>query len=379
MRCQRQTATPTEAGTQLSRFCPAVSVPAGGLICALMCLLGSGCGEIIEDDGPRRLRLGHVYEVKSPTHAFGTSHLNDRLQEADVDLELAVYPAAQLGSESELLEQLVAGELDLAIAGPSFLAMWHPPLGVFDAAYAFEDQEHMLRVADGSVMKPHWDQLRDQFGVRVLATWPYGVRHVTGNRPIRHPDDLRSFRLRLPAATVWQASGKALGASPMPIAFSEVYMALQQGIADGQENPVPVIHAKGFHEVQRYLSLTGHIQSSIQLLINEQVWQALTGSEQAALQQAVVGLRGNVLSGIRRQESELLERWQAEGTMEIIEDVDVAAFEQRARKYFSGGFPFSKLYREIAADRRSPQSGTSRAVDPYLKVSSVTPSTQRSD
>ena len=102
-------------------------------------------------------------------------------------------------------------------------------------------------------------------------------RHITSNIPIRHPDDLKGFRLRMPGSRVWQASGESLGASPMPIAFSEVYLALQQGIADGQENPVPVIKAMGFHaEVQKCLNLTGHIQSSLQNLINERTWQSLS-------------------------------------------------------------------------------------------------------
>lgn len=349
---------------------------AAALACMLLFALASGCDRLADPDAPRRLRMGHVYEVKSPTHAFGAAHLNARLQESDVDLELAVFPSAQLGSESELLEQLVAGELDLAIAGPSFLAMWHPPLGVFDAAYAFEDLEHMLEVADGPVMAPHWEELRRRFGIRVLGTWAYGARHITGNRPIRHPEDLSGFRLRLPGASVWQASGKALGASPMPIAFSEVYMAMQQGIADGQENPVPVIHAMGFHEVQRYLSLTGHIQSSIQLLINERVWQGLSGPQQVALQEAVIGLGGDVLTGTRRQESELLEQWREDGTMQVIDDVDIAAFEQRARRFFSDGFPFSPLYRDIAADRRPSQR---TAVESFPSAPPASPSSQRSD
>ena len=129
-------------------------------------------------------------------------------------------------------------------------------------------------------IKGNWTQakgqLRERYGVLVLDTWAYGSRHITSNIPIRHPDDLDGFRLRMPGASVWQASGAALGASPMPISFSEVYLALQQGIADGQENPVPVIKAKGFHEVQDYLNLSGHIQSSIQILMNERSWQRVS-------------------------------------------------------------------------------------------------------
>jgi tripartite ATP-independent transporter DctP family solute receptor len=302
-----------------------------------------------------RLRLAHVYEVKSPTHAYGTACLPERIAAADVGLQLSVYPAAQLGSEAELLEQLVAGELELAIAGPSFLAMWYPEMGAFDAAYAFRDLDHMLEVAHGELIQPMWDELLSRYGIRVLDTWVYGSRHITSNRPIRHPDDLRGFRLRLPAARVWQASGEALGASPMPVAFAEVYMALQQGMADGQENPVPTIQAMGFHEVQEYLNLTGHIQSSIQILVNDQVWQRLNADQQDALERSVWELGKQVYEGTLRDEREILSRWRDEGVLQVIEDVDREAFRNRAREYFATGFPFSRLYQAISDWEPLPQ------------------------
>lgn len=321
-------------------------------VAVLTAILVAGCNAKENADGFRRLRIGHVYEVRSPTHEFGTSRLNDRLAASGVKLKVNVYPAAQLGNEAELLEQLVAGEIDLSVAGPSFLAMWHPPLGAFDAAYAFTDLEQMQAVADGELMAPHWETLRQRFGVRVLGTWAYGARHITANRPIRKPEDLSGFRLRMPGAKVWQESGASLGASPMPMAFSEVYMALQQGIADGQENPVPVIYSMGFHEVQKYLILTGHIQSSVQVLINERVWNTLNETEQAALTDAVQSLGADVLAGIRQQESELLDKWRQDGTMTVVDDCDVEAFRQRSRAYFASGFAFSDLYREITSQKK---------------------------
>lgn len=304
-----------------------------------------GCRD--QEDGRVRLRMAYVYELNSPTHLFGTSRLNQELEDASSDLRVTLYPAAQLGNEEELLEQLVAGELDLAITGPSFLAMWHRPLGVFDAAFAFTSQRQMLQVADGDEIRPHWDQLRERFGIRVLATWAYGERHLTANRPIRHPSQLKGFRLRLPAARVWQESGAALGASPMPLPFSEVYMALQQGVADGQENPIPVIQSMGFQEVQKYLMLTGHIQSSIQVLVNEQRWQRLTPKQQHNLRETIRMRGEDILAGIELQEGELLDRWQHDGTLQIIDDVDIAAFRKRAHHHFRQGFDFSPLYRQI--------------------------------
>ena len=312
-----------------------------------------GCESEQASDKPLTLRMAHVYEVSAPTHVYGTELLSERIREKTNDLDVTVYPAAQLGSESEILEQLVAGELDLAITGPSFLAMWHPPVGVLDAAFATRDLDHMLEIAGSDKMAPEWDQLRKKYDARVLDTWAYGSRHLTSNKPIRHPDDLEGFRLRAPGARIFQASAEALGASPMPIAFSEVYLALQQGIADGQENPVPVIKSMGFHEVQKCLNLTGHIQSSLQILVNERTWKRLNADQQKTLLDTIQELGHEVYDGLIEDEKKLIEEWRKDGTMEIVEDVDVDAFRERCRKYFSKGFEFSDVYNRITAEPSS--------------------------
>lgn len=316
----------------------------------------SGCEQFQSPTAVRRLKMAHVYELRAPTHLYGTSRLAARLRESGIDLDITVFPAAQLGSEEELLEQLVAGELDLAISGPSFLGMWHPPLAVLDAAYAFHDLDQMLDVARSDVMAEHWEQLRLKYGVRVLDTWAYGSRHLTSNRPVRSAEDLRGFRLRLPSTRVYQASGEALGASPMPVAFGEVYLALQQGIADGQENPIPVIRAMGFHEVQKYLTLTGHIQSSVQVLINDRIWQELTPEQQQGLVSAVRELGEDVYQRTIAEERELLEEWQQTKTLSVVHDVDLESFRRRSRDYFSSGFPFSELYLEITSSAAAPSA-----------------------
>lgn len=330
-----------------------------GWLCPFLLLLlalFSGCQSETGTKQTVTLRMAHVYEVNAPTHTYGTALLSERLREKTEGLDVTVYPASQLGSESELLEQLVAGELDLAISGPSFLAMWHPPIGVLDAAFVSRDLNHMLEIARSDEMAPEWDELRKKYDVRVLDTWAYGSRHLTSNRPIRHPDDLKGFRLRSPAARIFQASGEALGASPMPIAFSEVYLALQQGIADGQENPVPVIKSMGFHEVQKCLNLTGHIQSSLQILVNERKWQRLTPDQQRALLDTVRELGEEVHEGLIRDEKRLIDEWRKDGTMQIVEDIDGKAFRERCLKHFSKGFEFSDVYNRLTADRSAEAS-----------------------
>jgi len=297
-------------------------------------------------DGPATLRLAHVYEVSAPTHRCGAARLADALAEGDGP-RVQVFPTAQLGNEAELLEQLATGQLDMAIAGPSFLAAWHEPIGVFDAAYVFDDLDHQSAFARSELGQQLWDGLREGHGMRVLDNWAYGERHITARRPIRRPEDLRGFRLRLPHARVWQESGRALGASPMPIAFSEVYMALQQGIADGQENPIVTIKTMGFHEVQTHLNLTGHSQSSTQLVIAERVWERLGEAQQSVLLAAAREAGEGVRTCIETADREILQEWKKAGTPRIVDDVNREAFRQRARRHFASGFVWSDLYGRI--------------------------------
>jgi tripartite ATP-independent transporter DctP family solute receptor len=293
--------------------------------------------------------MAHVYEVRSPSHKYGAALLDERLKEADCGLQVTVFPASQLGNEPELVEQLVAGELELVVAGPSFLAMWHPPLGIFDAAFAFRDMDHMMEVAKSEMLAKHWEVLRQKYGVRILDTWAYGTRHITSNRPIHGLEDLSGFRLRFPSAQIWQASGRAMGASPMPIPFADVYLALQTGTADGQENPIPVIESMAFQEVQDYLNIVGHIHSATVVMVNDEAWMKLNKPQQEALLQSTRQLGHEVHQGLLNEEKEILERWEREKTININRDVDIEPIRQQCIKVFSEGYPFSELYRQTTA------------------------------
>lgn len=300
--------------------------------------------------------MAHVYEVRAPSHKFGAAKLDQRLKESGCDLSVTVFPASQLGNESELVEQLVAGELELVIAGPSFLAMWHPPLGIFDAAFAFRDLDHMLEVANSQALTEHWEVLRQKYGVRLLDTWAYGTRHITSNKPIRSLNDMAGFRLRFPAAKIWQLSGKAMGASPMAIPFADVYLALQTGTADGQENPIPVIDSMSFQKVQKYLCMTGHIHSSTVVVVNDQAWQRLNAQQQQALSSSIRQLGREVYQGVIQEEKEILARWEKEKDITIIRDIDVEPIRQQCIKFFSQGQPFSDIYRQTTAIDRSTKT-----------------------
>lgn len=293
------------------------------------------------------LKLAHVYDARSPTHRYGADVISERLKQTGCGLDVTVFPASQLGNESELVEQLVAGELEMVIAGPSFLAMWHPPLGIFDAAFAFRDMDQMMEFANGPELARHWEILRQKFGVRLLDTWAYGTRHITSkeDHPIHSLEDLRGFRLRFPNAKIWQDSGRAMGASPMPIPFVDVYLALQTKTADGQENPISVIKAMGFHEVQKYLNLTAHIHSSTVVMINDKVWGSLSDERQKTLSSTIKQIGREVYENTIREDKEILEQWEREKTLTIVRDIDIEPIRQRCIKVFSEGYPFSDMYR----------------------------------
>jgi TRAP-type transport system periplasmic protein len=206
-----------------------------------------------------------------------------------------------------------------------------------------------MEVAHSDLLTQHWEILRKKYGVRILDTWAYGARHITSNRPIRNLEDLSGFRLRFPSAQIWQASGRAMGASPLPIPFADVYLALPTGTADGQENPIPVIESMAFQEVQDYLNLTGHIQSATVVMVNEEAWMKLNQQQQEALSTTIRQLGQEVYQGLLKDEAEILERWEREKTIEIVRDVDIEPIRQRCIKIFSEGYPFSDLYRQTTA------------------------------
>jgi TRAP-type transport system periplasmic protein len=304
--------------------------------------------EEAEDVEEVSLDFAHVYEASAPTHACGADLLPEALEEADIGVTAEIFPNAQLGSESELVEQIASDELDMAIAGPSFLATLDERVGLFDAAYAFEDEDQLMEVAQGDLGQELFGDLEESAGVVVLNTWYYGARHVTSNEPVSSPDDLAGMRLRMPDSAVMLASGEAIGAQPTAVEFEEVYTSLQQGVIDAQENPIPTISAMGFHEVQDYLNLTGHIQSSTQNLMSQSAWDSLSEEQREGLLEVFEDLAEEVSQCIADGDEQLVEEWRETGEMEINEDIDADAFAEAATEFFSDGFEFSEDYQNVA-------------------------------
>lgn len=337
--------------------------PRFGIACvAALALTATGCaGESpdtragTEGDGAaaptQTLRFGHVYDPEHPNETCGAQRLSEILSEGDSGLAIESFPSAQLGSEEEMLEQVADGSLEMSIAGPSFLGVWHEPAAVFDAAYLFSSVDHFEDTVNGETGDQVWEGLRENSGLQVLGSWYYGTRHITSNTPIRTPADLEGVKLRVPNAPLYLANTSAMGGTATPVALSEVYLGLQQGVVDAQENPLPTIATNNFQEVQDYLNLTGHIIQGTMVVIGEQTMQGLEPEQQEALGDAVTQLNDEVRGCIEEQEQSLLEEWRDSGVIEIVEDVDREEFASQVGATLPDLYPvWADLYRQIQSE-----------------------------
>lgn len=325
------------------------------LVAGSLALAGCAAENGSTDDGTEEesitLRLGHTNEDSHPNERCGAAVVAETVNEAtDGSLTIETYPGSQLGSNPEMAEQVARGDLDMQIMPVPDLAQFYPPVGVLNAVYLFDSVEESGSVINGELGEELWASALEESDIRVLGAWYYGARQLTtGDKPVRTPEDLEGMSIRAIDNDIQIANITSMGAKPTPIAFSELYLALQQGVVNGQENPIATISNSGLDEVQDYVMMTDHLFPWLPIAISEGSWQKLSVNQQEALQGAVRDTAEQVQECIETEEQEVLETWRAEGTIEIIEDIDREAFKERARSYFPGQFEdtWGDLYREI--------------------------------
>lgn len=226
------------------------------------------------------LKAGHAVPPTHPYHLGLVKFAELVAQRTGNRVQIQIFPNAQLGNERDMIEGLQIGTIDLVVSSTGPVGNFAPKMMVVDLPFLFRDRDHAYKVLDGEIGKTLLKQL-DPKGIRGLAFWENGFRHLTNSkRPINEPADLKGLKIRTMENEVHMASFKALGANPSPMAWSEVFTALQQKVIDGQENPIPIIYTTKIYEVQKYLALTGHFYSPALLLISQQSWGKLTPEEQ---------------------------------------------------------------------------------------------------
>ncbi|NMF89549.1 TRAP transporter substrate-binding protein [Aromatoleum petrolei] len=234
------------------------------------------------------LRLSHNAAPGNPKAEASKKFAELVAQKTGGRVKVEVGGSAQFGDDTESLTNMRLGTLAFSANSQGATSGVVPEFSVIGLPFLFRDLNHAYRVVDGPV-GAKLDEFARKKGLVVLALWDNGIRHTSNNkRPIVKPEDLAGIKLRTPPDPITLDIFKSLGANPGPLAFSELYIALQQGVFDGQENPLMNIYSSKLHEVQKYISLTGHKYETTPLLASKMVWDGLSKADQQAVKEAAV-------------------------------------------------------------------------------------------
>lgn len=281
----------------------------------------------------KSLRWAHVYEPSHPLHKWAEWASREVFKQSNGRYQIEVFPSSSLGKEAHLNQSLSLGSIDIIYTGTSFAAQAYKPLGISEMPYIFSDYQHWQRLLNSSVFKDMAEQYRKQSnGNVILSSAYYGVRHLSSNRPVLTPADIKGLKIRTPGAFIYQLFPLSLGAQPSPISFSEVYLALQQGVVDAQENPLTTIQAKKFYEVQTNINLTGHILGSILTITNERFWLQLNHEDKRLFQTVLTHAAVNASNEVLMAEQTLVEWFKKNGVQVNI--VDRSAFRAKVLDYY---------------------------------------------
>jgi tripartite ATP-independent transporter DctP family solute receptor len=237
--------------------------------------------------------------------------------------KVTVYGSSQLGSDGELLKKLKLGTVDLALPSTVMTSV-AGEFGVFEMPYLVQDRTHAAKIAK-DIIHPTLGPIAEKQGYKILSVWENGVRHITNNkRPIVKPEDLAGIKLRVPGG-VWRVKMfQAYGANPSPMEFKEVFVALQTGVMDGQENPFAQIFPARFHEVQKYLSLTGHVYTPAYVTAGAS-WQRLPADVRKTLEDTLKEMEPVALQMAGKLDDEFLAKIKQSGNI-AINEADKQAF-----------------------------------------------------
>jgi len=278
------------------------------------------------------LRLGHNAAPGNPKDE-ASQFFAKRVDELSKGkIKISVGGNAQFGDDVEALTGLRLGTLDLTANSQGPMAGVVPQFGVIGLPFLFKTLPAAWKVLDG----PIGDELKaeaEKKGIIVLAYWDNGIRHVSNNvRPITKPDDLKGLKIRTPSDPATIDTFAALGANPTPLKFSELYLALQQGVVDGQENPLMNIYSSKLHEVQKFTSLTGHKYEMTVFAMSKMVWAKLSDDDKKVIEQAALEARDLNRKLSAESDNDLRGKIEASGVK--FNEVDPAPFQEMVKSVY---------------------------------------------
>jgi len=298
-------------------------------VCGALVFAG---GESEKKTAPKQLtqkvtyKLAHVYNPGHPWDEGAKLAAKIIKEKTNGMIEVQVYPSSQLGTEEQATEAVIFGSIEMAQSGAGQIGNLFKPIYVCEMPYTFRDNNHVLVFAKSDIAKQMFDDLEKEFGIKVIGVSSYGVRHITSNKPITTPADLKGFKLRVPEQMITMEYAKAMGADPTPIAFAEAYMALQQGLVDGLENPMSSIQNMKFYEVQKYINLTGHVINVNFFLMNGNIFNSLDEQYQKIILEAFDEASKLIVNILNEDDKNLVEFFKKQGI--IVHQPDVESFKK---------------------------------------------------
>lgn len=276
------------------------------------------------------LKFGHVGKPGSLFEASVNEFAKCSNEALAGKAEVQTFGSSQLGKDKELLQKLKLGQIDFSLPS-SVMSSVSDEFGVFEMPYIIKDREHMKRVQ--AELGDTFQKAANAKGYRILGYFENGFRHITNNtRAIEKPADLAGVKLRTPKGAWRVKMFKLYGANPTPMAFSEVFTALQTGVIDGQENPYAQIASAKFQEVQKYLSITGHVYTPAYILVSDKNYAKLPAEVQAGLEKCATDSQAFVYETAARLETELLDVIKAAGVE--VNNADNAAFIEASKPIY---------------------------------------------
>lgn len=275
------------------------------------------------------LKLGHI----SPEdHAWnqGAQKFAELVSEkTGGSVEVEIYPNSTLGNDRDLIEGMQMGTVDMAIAA-GVISNFAPKFSLLELPYLFRDYDHLTKVLYGPVSEDLKSYLLDEAEIRALSFWTRTSRQLTSNKKVESLEDLQGIKIRVPEIPAMVDAWKALGANPTPMAFGDVYTALETGVIDAQENPFALINSSKFYEVQEYLSLTNHLYGYVALMMSDQTYQKLSEEQRKAVQKAAQEATEFQNNLVQKQKEELFKKLQE--NIKVIEIKDLSPFNEAVKE-----------------------------------------------
>lgn len=285
--------------------------------------------DLAKTEGVTLIRFGHGAAETNERH-LAVMHFKELVEEkSNGGIQVEVYPAEQLGSEAEMIESVSFNDLQMVAA--SAFSQYDPRISVFELPYLFDSYEEAWRTLDGKIGEEVAEPFLDH-NLRIVGYFENGFRHVTSNVPVETPEDLKGIKIRTPEFPLSISTFRALGANPTPMAFGELYMALQQGAVDAQENPVANAYSNRFQEVQKYLNLTAHQYMPLPVAISEEFWKTLSSEEQEIIKESTLETAQFHRDLLRENEEKMIRELKTDG-MQIIEP-DLAPFREETKEVY---------------------------------------------